>query len=130
MTEEKQGGSGFGWFLLGLGIGAAAGVLYAPKAGSETRGDLAEGVRGGGEYLKQKSRVAADQVSNLVGAGRESLGEYVDRGKQAVERGRTQLENYVDRGRQAVAEHSDRISAAIDAGKSAYKSTTAGEQQN
>ena len=34
-------GSGFGWFLIGLGIGAAVGVLYAPKAGHETREDLA-----------------------------------------------------------------------------------------
>ena len=28
---EDSGGSGFGWFLVGLGIGAAIGVLYAPE---------------------------------------------------------------------------------------------------
>lgn len=128
MTDEKQGG-GFGWFVLGLGIGAALGLLYAPKAGSEMRDDLAEGVREGGEYLRQKSRVAADQVSNLVGVGKDQVGEYIDRGKEAVARGRTQLGEYVDRGRQTVTEHADRVSAAVEAGKRAYRTTTAGDDR-
>ena len=57
MTDEEQGGSGsgFGWFLVGLGIGAAIGVLYAPQAGTETRESLAESARERAEYLKQKS---------------------------------------------------------------------------
>jgi len=37
--EEK---SGFGYFLLGLGIGVAAGMLWAPRAGEETRQILAD----------------------------------------------------------------------------------------
>ena len=36
---------GFGWFLIGLGIGAAVGVLYAPKSGQETREELASSAR-------------------------------------------------------------------------------------
>ena len=61
MTDEEQGGSAnaFGWFLVGLGIGAAVGVLYAPQAGTETREGLAEGARERAEYLKQKSKDAA-----------------------------------------------------------------------
>ncbi|HEY4047083.1 MAG TPA: YtxH domain-containing protein [Acidobacteriaceae bacterium] len=118
MTDETQGG-GFSWFLLGLGVGAALGVLYAPKPGTETREDILQGAREGSEFLKTKSRVAADQVGSQVN-------EYVDRGKQVVERGRAQWENYVDRGRQVVAEQADKVSAAVDAGKQAYKSTTSG----
>ena len=30
---SDRDGSGFLWFLAGLGIGAAVGILYAPKAG-------------------------------------------------------------------------------------------------
>ena len=30
-------GSGFLWFLAGLGVGAVVGVLYAPRAGEEMR---------------------------------------------------------------------------------------------
>ena len=37
MTKKK---GGFFKFLAGIGIGAAAGVLLAPKAGSETRKEL------------------------------------------------------------------------------------------
>jgi gas vesicle protein len=131
MTDEIQdqgGGSGFGWFLVGLGIGAAIGVLYAPHAGTETRESLAAEARERAEYLKQKSQAAAAQVNSYVDVGREHLNDYVERGKQAVDRGRSQLETYVERGRQAVAEHTSRVSAAVDAGKQAYTATTANRE--
>ena len=37
MANKK---SGFGKFLVGIGLGAGLGLLFAPKAGSETRKDL------------------------------------------------------------------------------------------
>lgn len=124
MSNENQGG-GFGWFLAGLGVGAAFGVLFAPKAGTETRDDLYQGARESGEFFKQKSRAAADQVNNLVDVSKDRVNDYVDRAKNAVDAGRTQWGNYVDRGRQVVNEQTSRVSAAVDAGKQAYKSTTA-----
>ena len=119
MSDDNRdnGGSAFGWFLVGLGIGAAIGVLYAPQAGTDTRDSLAEGARERAEYLKQKSREAVD-------AGKEQFGDYVERGKQAVATGRAQVEDYVDRGRKVVAKHASKVSAAVDAGKSAYAATT------
>lgn len=38
MSKKKS--SGLGKFLLGAGIGAGLGILFAPKKGSETRRDL------------------------------------------------------------------------------------------
>lgn len=119
-----ESGSGFAWFLLGLGVGAAAGVLYAPKAGQEMRDNLRQQARDGGEFIKQKSRLAADQVNTMIDSGRTQMNEYAGRGKEAFERGRGQWETYVDKGRQAVAGQSDKLSAAIEAGKQAYKSST------
>ena len=84
MIIRTDGGSGFGWFLVGLGIGAAIGVLYAPQAGTDTRDSLAESARERAEYLKQKSREAAAHVNTYVDAGKEQFGDYVERGKQAV----------------------------------------------
>jgi gas vesicle protein len=122
---SSKSGGGFGWFLIGLGVGAVAGVLYAPKAGSETREDLASSAREGSEYVKQHSRRAAEKVSEF---GRDHLNEYVDRGKEAVDRGRAQWNQYVDRGRQAVSDHVDRVNTAVDEGRRAYQSTASGEE--
>jgi len=37
MSKNKKG---FGKFVLGAGVGAAAGILLAPKSGKETRAEL------------------------------------------------------------------------------------------
>jgi gas vesicle protein len=124
--EDNGGGSGFGWFLVGLGIGAAVGVLFAPQAGSDTRDSLADGARERAEYLKQKSRDAAAQVNTYVDAGKDQFTDYVEKGKQAVAQGRAQVGDYVERGRQAVTQHANKVAAAVDAGKSAYVATTTG----
>jgi gas vesicle protein len=124
--EDNGGGNGFGWFLVGLGIGAALGVLYAPQAGSDTRDSLAEGARERAEYLKHKSREAAAQVNNYVDASKEQFSDYVEKGKQAVAQGKAQVNDYVERGRQAVHTHANKVAAAVDAGKNAYTATTTG----
>ena len=122
MSEEKQS-SGFSWFLAGLGLGALIGVLYAPKAGRETREDLITSAREGTEYLKQKSRDAADTVGDLVDRGKTSVNEYVGRGKEYVERGRAQWDEFVSQGKQFVNDQSGRVSSAVEAGRQAYQST-------
>ena len=40
MSKENKKKKGLGKFILGAGIGAALGVLFAPKSGKETRKDL------------------------------------------------------------------------------------------
>jgi gas vesicle protein len=128
MSDEVQdnggGGSAFGWFLVGLGIGAAIGVLYAPQAGTDTRESLAEGARERAEYLKKKSKEAAAQVNTYVDAGKDQFGDYVEKGKQAVSQGRAQVGDYVERGRKVVTHHANKVAAAVDAGKSAYTAST------
>ena len=123
MTEETQSSSGFSWFLAGLGIGALIGVLYAPKAGKETREDLAVGAREGSEYLRQRSREAADQINQIVDRGKAQVSEYVDRGKEYIDRSRAQWDDFVAQGRQFVNDQTEKVSAAVDAGKEAYRQT-------
>lgn len=123
MSEEK-GSSGFSWFLAGLGLGALIGVLYAPKAGRETREDLITSAREGTEFLKQKSRDAADQVNDLVDRSKTQVSEYVDRGKEYVERGRAQWDEFVSQGKQFVNDQGGRVSAAVEAGRQAYQTSS------
>jgi gas vesicle protein len=123
MSDEKQG-SGFSWFVAGLGLGALLGVLYAPKAGIETREDVANSARDGAEYLKQRSRETADQVATLVEKGKSQVNEYVGQGKELIDRGRAQVGQAVSQGKEFVQQQTDKVAAAVDAGKQAYQTTT------
>ncbi len=123
MAEDSKS-YGLAWFLAGLGVGALVGVLYAPKSGRETREDIAQGAREGTEYLRVKTRQAADEVSALVDKSKTQVGEYVDRSREVVDRGRTQWEEFVQRGKNLVSEQGNRVTAAVDAGRQAYQSAS------
>jgi len=123
MAEESKS-YGLAWFLAGLGVGALVGVLYAPKSGRETREDIVSGAKEGTEYLRTRTRQAADEVSAIVDKGKDQVTEYVERGRQAVDRGRAQWEEFVERGKSLVSEQAGRVSTAVDAGRQAYHSTT------
>lgn len=129
MAEDSRI-NGFAWFVAGLGVGALAGILYAPKSGRETRDDLANSAREGSEYLRTRGRQVADQVGTIVDRGKDQVGEYVDRGREAVDRGRAQWEDFVERGKSLVGEQGSRVAAAVDAGRQAYKSGSTSTTSN
>ena len=64
-----------GKFILGLGIGAAAGLLLAPKKGSELREDI-----------KRESLKAYDQLKNMIKEDVEAmLGQTIETVKKSVD---------------------------------------------
>src|SRR5512142_2299328 len=69
---DKNGNS-FLWFLLGLGVGAAVGVLYAPRPGRETRDAILRGAEEGRDKVMERARQAREQANVLVEKGREIL---------------------------------------------------------
>ncbi len=76
--EEESGGGGFLIGLLcGTALGAAVGLMFAPKAGSELRQTLYEST---GDIRKK--------AYDAYGQATEQVNNYVAKGKQAVERGR------------------------------------------
>jgi gas vesicle protein len=115
MAEDSKVNQ-LGWFLAGLGVGALAGILYAPKSGRETREQIASGAREGTEYLRTRTQQAAERVGTLVDRGKEQAGEFVDRG-------RAQWEDFVERGKNLVNDQTTRVTAAVDAGREAYRTT-------
>ena len=102
MAEDNKGLS-LAWLLVGLGVGALVGILYAPKSGRETREDIARGAREGSEYVSTHAKRAAEQVGTLVDKGKEQVGEFVER------------------GRRLVGDQSNRVAAAVEAGREAYR---------
>ena len=54
---------GFGKFLAGAAIGATLGVLFAPKAGSETRQELAEKIK---ELMEKVKEIDANEVKENI----------------------------------------------------------------
>jgi gas vesicle protein len=123
-NDNESGISGLGWFLAGLGIGALAGVLYAPKAGKETREDLKASALDAKDRAAVLAQQAQERAAELAAQGKQQVNEYVDRGKEYYDRGRTQWAQYVEKGKGLVQEQQNKVSAAIDAGKDAYASTT------
>ena len=83
----------FSYFFLGLGLGVAAGLLFAPKSGPETRDLLMAKADEGKEYLKRRTTELQDQASDVL-----------DRGKSTVTRQRDNLVAAVEAGKQAYRE--------------------------
>ena len=89
---DDKGGSNIAFFLAGLGLGALAALLFAPRSGEETR-----------EYIAQKASEGKDYVATK---GREL---------------RRQAEELVEKGKDVVTQQKEQLAAAFDAGKQAYQ---------
>jgi gas vesicle protein len=96
--SEECGGNGFLWFLAGLGLGALAGVLYAPKAGTETREMIRGKAEEGRDFVVTRARDVREQANQVV-----------------------------DRGREVVDQQKEQFRAAVDAFKSSYHEATTPE---
>src|ERR1700720_373742 len=78
----------FLWFLAGLGVGAVAGILYAPRSGNETREVLRARAEEGREYVKNRAREAREQASQWADKGRDVVTQQKEQFRAAYEAGR------------------------------------------
>jgi len=81
-------GNSFLWFLAGLGFGAIAGILYAPRSGSETREALRSRAEEGRDYVRERARQAREQAAGWADRGREVLTQQKEQFRSAYEAGR------------------------------------------
>jgi len=70
-----NGESKFPYFLVGMGLGAIAGLLFAPRSGEETR-----------KYLRERSTKGLDTLNQQAGKLRESTEGMVQKGKEIMNR--------------------------------------------
>jgi len=83
-------GSKVSYFLVGIGIGALIGVLFAPKSGEETRDYLSKRADEGRDFAQRKARELRERADELIERGkdvaskkRESLSAAVEAGREA-----------------------------------------------
>jgi gas vesicle protein len=88
-------GSRVSFFLVGLGIGALVGILFAPKSGEETREYLTSKADEGRDYAQKKARELRERAEDLI-----------------------------ERSKEIMARQKEAISTAVDAGKETYKRET------
>jgi len=69
------------WFIGGVVVGAAVGVLYAPKKGEETRRDVAEWLR----QKREETRELANRLKNRIPAKKEQVAAAFRAGKEAFQ---------------------------------------------
>jgi gas vesicle protein len=80
------------YFMVGLGVGALLGILFAPKSGEETREYLVGKAEEGKEYAQRKARELRERAEDLL-----------------------------ERSKEVAKNQKDSISAAVDAGREAYQ---------
>ena len=86
-THMEDNSSNVTWFLAGAAVGAALGILFAPKSGSETR-----------KYIKNSTLESREAMEN---GGKDLM----DKGKDIYDRGRKiadEASELFERGRKLV----------------------------
>jgi gas vesicle protein len=85
-------GSKISYFMVGLGVGAMLGILFAPKSGEETREYLSKKAEEGKEYAQRKARELKERAEDLL-----------------------------ERSKDVAVRQKDSIAAAVEAGRDAYQ---------
>src|SRR6266446_9777603 len=89
--ESEGGGPGFVMGLLtGTVLGAGIGILLAPKAGADLRGQIGEQARNFSNMASDQYKRAGEAATGWAERGRG----FVDRAREAVSRGAEEARNY------------------------------------
>ncbi|NLH99797.1 MAG: YtxH domain-containing protein [Chthonomonadales bacterium] len=76
--ESSAIGTSLVVFLLGVAVGAAVAILYAPMAGRETRAHIAETA----ERVKERASEVGHQVAEKASEIREKVAQVVRHGEE------------------------------------------------
>jgi gas vesicle protein len=98
---DMEDDSKFSYFFLGLGLGVAVGMLFAPKSGAETRDLLLTKADESKEYLKRRGVELRESAEDLI-----------------------------EKGKGAVSKQKDNLNAAVEAGKQAYRDAVTGSSSD
>src|ERR1700712_1049285 len=107
VVERDGGGTGLGAFALGLAIGAAAALLWAPASGEETRARIKREAKRARNRDMEIGEDVADQFTERAERVREVVGDRVERTRDNVTRRARAVGDAVAAGKDAA--HQARI---------------------
>jgi gas vesicle protein len=76
--DDAPGGNALPWFLFGVGLGAALGLLFAPQSGAETRRSL-------GKKVRKLRHLAEDRLEDAMETAGKKARELRDTLSEAAE---------------------------------------------
>jgi len=84
-SEGSDVGTAITFFLIGLGAGALAGLLLAPKSGKQLRKDIARGYEDARDAVGDWADDAAETVKGRVREAGERVRDAANRGVEIAE---------------------------------------------
>jgi gas vesicle protein len=108
-SEGTNTGTAITFFLIGLGAGALAGLLLAPKSGKQLRRDIKRGYEDAKDAVGDWAEDAAGQVKERVRGTVESVRDAASRGIDAAS-------DLADNLREAARDKTEPIRRAIKRG--------------
>jgi gas vesicle protein len=99
-NDERRGGSDVStrltYLLIGGGIGAILALLFAPKAGTELRGDIADVTRKGIDRSREAATYIGNKAGDYYGTVREKAGDLVGGARDVASQKRGQMYGAVE----------------------------------
>ena len=109
--SNSNGGfrNGFTYFLIGSSIGAVLALLFAPKSGSELRGEIADVSRKGYDATLEKAKEMKEQSAEVIQNVREKADKVYDFAASKLAKGEAAIDNAVETATGAVVDGLDSL---------------------
>jgi gas vesicle protein len=120
MPESKSRSFLKGLFIGGL-IGAAGGILFAPKSGMESREDIGRKTRETFTKTKEAYEAALEKSRKAYEAGVEKMKDVQAAARKKGAEAEEKVEEWAIKGKETLKDTKGRVKKAIDAGIEAYK---------
>lgn len=109
-----------GSLLVGVLIGAAVALLFAPRSGQETRGEIRRKVRQAGDAVKGVAEEVTGQVADTYEGAKARVEEQIDHVRDAVVTRKRQVSRAVQAGREAALQARVELESQLAETKAAY----------
>ena len=110
-----------GSLLVGVLIGAAVALLFAPRSGQETRADIRRKARQAGDAVKSVAEDVTEQVADTYEGAKARVEEQIDSVRDAVVTRKRQVSRAIDAGREAALQARVELETQLAETKAAYQ---------